>query len=1346
MGGNADPRDVQVDGRDIQRLYLFRIPNNAEEDEVLIPRTQRMRSVVGDVLGNSTLFPAQPNVVKVGNMGYTDDVHDKENQQNNEIFYSDRRPYVGPSSVPYDENNTEAQYDMEYRFTATNILERAAFCYSVANIDDFFTRNQIRDRFPELFLQAIPQVADNEHDNTSVRASLRYAFNNDVTDAADTNFLWFRVVMRWKCVGDNNLRPWQYARSNAGGVEATSGEFVPLNCMRSWEDAWSRLYANISEFYDFGADGPNIPAGANVIEIVRNNNGQPIGMRVNRGVGELLENAFICVVVVEIIKRSNFQPLLPRNLSSRQRGLLSPAPRRRRNAGVPMGCYKKPTDKETKALDSFLVKKQSVIMMRNSDNACFARCLAVLLTKAYCVEIQGRTSGFSEKPGSTRISGETMAALDEVFALCGDVARRYRHFGDMYLQVGGHQKLQKVVAQALCDYCGHDFDSSVNPEDITVFADRLMLKIRIIDARTKFCKAYDIGEYTSVVYLVKLDDHFHAVRSLRGLKGCQYECIDCDVTFNATDGHRSCPLRCFMCHARPCPGMSPYTDESTKKAVWLLCHECNRKFPNKLCFDQHKPKVCSKWMTCGAYGCKPFKRGSYSDLSHHRCGDSQCINCKCMGKVGEHRCYITVKDPKSNTDNLLFFDFECSQSTLVHKVTHVVARVGDGEENTIFKPKEDGDFTGVLDQFCEWLFGEDKFKGFTAIAHNGQGYDFHFVLQWCLNRNIKPSKVIRTGQKLKHMIIEGVRFIDSLCFLLMPLSAMPKTFGFHELSKGYFPHMFNTEDNQLYIGSLPSAEMYTPYEMTGNGYSEFTKWHGLHSGDVFHFQNEIIKYCVSDVDILQRSCLAFQALFKTISQVDPFSYMTIAGACLAVYCSKYNDGCSIMTMLPDDAKFVRRGFFGGRTCVMQAHVVAGPGESIRYVDVTSLYPWVNTFCEYPLGDYKREMYKVPVTDPDDILLTIDFTFGFLEVDITCPRDLLIPLLPEKKKNALQFDLEDKVHYVVCSVELQLALSLGYRVTKIYGRIYWENSTKNLFKDYMLSFLKVKQEASGWGGKCLDGKQVETPEEKKAWVTKYAEEEGVVLDVDSVAFNPGLRAISKLCLNSLWGKTGQRPEHKQVMYTDEREKVINYLEKYKVYEVLDVGVKEMQEVVFSTGKEETQPAFNTCVALAAFTTSHARVRLYSGLLTVGDRAIYCDTDSIIYLSKDGEPDIPIGDKLGEWTDELAGDYIDEFVATGPKSYAYTTRSGKVAVKCKGFKLSKANCERTLNFTNFKAAVDGTHFERETCTAYKIGREKSTKNIVTGLDQKKVFNPTLERKGVVDSESCTHRILPFGYNKK
>ena len=48
----------------------------------------------------------------------------------------------------------------------------------------------------------------------------------------------------------------------------------------------------------------------------------------------------------------------------------------------------------------------------------------------------------------------------------------------------------------------------------------------------------------------------------------------------------------------------------------------------------------------------------------------------------------------------------------------------------------------------------------------------------------------------------------------MPLRDFPKTFGISELAKGYFPHEFNSDENQTYIGKYPDTQYYGYQMMT----------------------------------------------------------------------------------------------------------------------------------------------------------------------------------------------------------------------------------------------------------------------------------------------------------------------------------------------------------------------------------------------------------------------------------------------------------------------------------------------------------------------------------------------------
>ncbi|KAK5641406.1 hypothetical protein RI129_009954 [Pyrocoelia pectoralis] len=112
------------------------------------------------------------------------------------------------------------------------------------------------------------------------------------------------------------------------------------------------------------------------------------------------------------------------------------------------------------------------------------------------------------------------------------------------------------------------------------------------------------------------------------------------------------------------------------------------------------------------------------------------------------------------------------------------------------------------------LTSRKKFKKVIVVAHNGQAFDHQFVLNYVLNEtHVKPELIMR-GSKILMMAIGNVKFIDSLNFFPMALSALPKALGLgEELKKGYFPHLFHIEENASYVGPLPAVKYYSPDSM-----------------------------------------------------------------------------------------------------------------------------------------------------------------------------------------------------------------------------------------------------------------------------------------------------------------------------------------------------------------------------------------------------------------------------------------------------------------------------------------------------------------------------------------------------
>ena len=181
-------------------------------------------------------------------------------------------------------------------------------------------------------------------------------------------------------------------------------------------------------------------------------------------------------------------------------------------------------------------------------------------------------------------------------------------------------------------------------------------------------------------------------------------------------------------------------------------------------------------------------------------------------------------------------------------------------------------------------------------------------------------------------------------------------------------------------------------------------------------------------------------------------------------------------------------------------------------------------------------------------------------------------------------------------------------------------------------------------------------------------QGIQLDPAKISYDPGLRALTKLMLNSFWGKFAQRPNLTKTKQIDEPQVFFHYLTSDEIT-VLDANLvsDKIIEIWYEHGDKFAQPNPNTNVVIAAFTTAHARLQLYDELDMLQERVLYYDTDSVIYLSQPGQPEPQLGNYIGDLTNELGGEHITVFASGGPKNYCYKTSGGKTEVKVRGITL-------------------------------------------------------------------------------
>lgn len=457
----------------------------------------------------------------------------------------------------------------------------------------------------------------------------------------------------------------------------------------------------------------------------------------------------------------------------------------------------------------------------------------------------------------------------------------------------------------------------------------------------------------------------------------------------------------------------------------------------------------------------------------------------------------------------------------------------------------------------------------------------------------------------------------------------------------------------------------------------------------------------------------------------------------------------------------REAFFGGRTNANKMYFKSDGVTKMHYLDICSLYPFINKTAKCPIG------HPSIYVGAECMMLPWETMDGLMKVTVKPPRKLAFPVLPTRMHSKLMFvlcktcgqnlyqgvcehsDLERQITGTYVIDEVKLAIEKGYEIVDIHE--IWEyqitqynptTKTGGIFAGFINLFLKSKTEASGWPKSC------QTREQQLAFIEEFDKREGVLLDESEIQFNPSLRSMSKIMLNSFWGRFGMRPDLLRTKLVNSGEELRDIIlnPRYVVHSVLPINDDNL--LINYREKEEARgPNKTTNVVIAAFTTSYARMELYKYLDFLGDeRVYYFDTDSIIFTQRPGDEMPEIGDFLGQMTDELAsygpGTYIIEYVSGGPKNYAYkayspTKKEIFTVVKVKGITLN-SEISKTMNFDLMKEMIVDLTVDRVILTNQSI-RRTNTADVYTTKVKKTYKNNYTKRQ----KTGSNYSTVPYGY---
>ncbi|KAG1952108.1 extracellular sulfatase Sulf-2 [Pimephales promelas] len=523
-------------------------------------------------------------------------------------------------------------------------------------------------------------------------------------------------------------------------------------------------------------------------------------------------------------------------------------------------------------------------------------------------------------------------------------------------------------------------------------------------------------------------------------------------------------------------------------------------------------------------------------------------------------------------------------------------------------------------------------------------------------------------RKLTDLAVDQ-RYIDSYAFIPMGLAKMPSALDLTTAEKGYFPHLFNRVENENYFGPYPDKKFYNYDNMSDKGREEFDKWYSTVEGEWFDFKKELYAYGVNDVVLLREGCMKYREAFIQCTELDPFRFTTLASCSMGVFKTHYLEKNTLA--LTHNNAYVHQ----------TKSYSAGSIEWLEYLKKTrnvDIHHAVN-YGEVSFGNYFLDGYY----EQDGVKRGLEYN-GCLFHGHNCrfePHHT--HPMSGVSFGVLRRQFDEKVEILQNAYGLQIEVLWECE----WGRMKKTNASVIEFMSTYTPPERLKPRDALFGGRTnaykLYHKQqasgypsnVVTDAEKAAYIQEYFEKEDIHLDPEKIKYNPAQRSINKLLLNALWGRFSMREQLPQTSLVNDPEEftriVFGNTDTLTYFTFVSDDVALVQH---KPAKGDVCKTRDINVFVGAFTTAHARLELYELMDKLGDRVLYSDTDSVIFVSRDGDWEPPLGDHLGELTNEIDdGDYITEFCSSGPKSYGFRTVKGKVCMKAKGITLNAKNSQ-------------------------------------------------------------------------
>lgn len=693
------------------------------------------------------------------------------------------------------------------------------------------------------------------------------------------------------------------------------------------------------------------------------------------------------------------------------------------------------------------------------------------------------------------------------------------------------------------------------------------------------------------------------------------------------------------------------------------------------------------------------------------------------------RYFTNLPKCKSLSENFITMDLETK--TIDDILVPYCVSIFDGKKAYSFYITDFSSSDDMLKASIEFIL-KRKYNKHRVYLHNFSYFDGIFLMKAISSivssNYIKPiirdgriinlrvefySKNKNKNKRLKYY----VEFRDSYLLLTSSLENLGNTFAINKgklETKLPFPYKFVNEPDidYNYVGSVPELKYYD--KISESEYNQLikTKSNIVNKWDL---KKETIKYCEQDCKTLYYALKEFSKLIYLQFRVDISKTPTVSSLAFRIYRVKILDPNNNIAVLQGPMyDFILQSYYGG---AVDAYIPYG--DNIKGYDVNSLYPASMKNNPMPVGnpyyfEGDLDYFKyINFNYPTDLELNGDKKNKVKPKTIySYLNDIFnINSITDFEKNLILFLNLNHNSGVLCNKD---NLPHGFFEVDLETPLKKEWNQPILLRKHKFNNEGVRTVApvGKWRGiyyseELYNAKNKNSNHKFKThrgflFRQAYIFESYVDILFNLRKDNPtksSLNIISKLLLNSLYGRFGMSPDRAnhvilgdskakdKIFLNNEVTNIVDFGNEKELYSYIPKKVKDIEILdLLKNDAGYSNMLINVAINSAITGASRIFMSLFKNNPKI--KLHYSDTDSA-FIEGNLENIYPelVGTELGQLKPEYD---FKEAVFLAPKVYGGVTQSGESVVKAKGVK--KYNTFwRTKNFTKQTKRIDITDWK-------------------------------------------------------